>query len=163
MCVPLHRIGLMILSHLARKIGMLLLWVAPSLLAVEFRAEVVDDQHGAPLAARVCLQGADGTWHFVEAASPDQKSVRYEKISFVNAASVEMHTSVPAGPFRADLAPGRYRITVERGKEYFPLEREIIIGDTLNPEPLRLPLKRWIDMAARGWFSGDTHLHRELA
>src|SRR5207245_1628571 len=32
-----------------------------------------------------------------------------------------------------------------------------------EPAHLRLPLHRWTDMARRGWFSGDTHVHRTLA
>lgn len=164
MCALGIRIPVMTAANQARLVGALLLLAAPRLLpAVEFRAEVVDEAGGKPLAARVYLQGADDKWHFAESISPDRKSVRYEKISFANAKSVEMHTSVPAGEFRADLPPGRYHLTVERGKEYFPLEREITVGAPVSGTPLRLPLKRWIDMAARGWYSGDTHLHRELA
>lgn len=140
----------------------LLLLVPWRLAAVEFRAEVVDEATGAALAERVYLQDSAGRWHFVESVSPAQAAVRYEKVAKVNPQSVEMHTTVPAGQFRADLEPGRYQLTVERGKEYFPLEREITV-DAATTTPLRLPLKRWIDMAERGWFSGDTHLHRELA
>jgi hypothetical protein len=143
-------------------IGLLMLMTS-RVSAVAFRSEVIDEATGAPLAARVYLQGENGTWHFVESASPDQKAVRYEKVSFVNSRSVEMHTTIPAGMFHADLAPGSYRITVERGKEYFPLERQITVGDAPDAAPLKLPLRRWIDMASRGWYSGDTHLHRELA
>lgn len=164
MCAVRLRYVAMTKANQTRLITALLLMLAPSqLTAVEFRAEVVDETNGAALAARVYVQGADDKWHFVEAVSPEQRAVRYEKVSFVNPKSVEMHTSVPAGPFRADLEPGSYRITVERGKEWFPLEREITIVETTTASPLRLPLKRWIDMATRGWFSGDTHLHRELA
>lgn len=163
MCPNPVRILIMSFALRTKAVGaFFILLVSPRLPAVEFRAEVVDEATGGALAARVYLQGADAKWHFVEAAEPQPKAARYEKISFVNPKSVEMHTSVPAGVFRADLDPGRYRLTVERGKEYFPLEREIRIGDTADAMPLRLPLKRWIDLAARGWFSGDTHLHREL-
>ena len=28
---------------------------------------------------------------------------------------------------------------------------------------VELRLRRWIDMAERGWYSGDTHTHRTLA
>ena len=52
-------------------------------------------------------------------------------------------------------------MTVERGKEYSPLIRELEVGR--ESTSIELPLRRWVDMAARGWFSGDTHVHRPLA
>jgi hypothetical protein len=69
-----------------------------------------------------------------------------------------MHTTLSAHPFAVSLRPGRYVITVERGKEYHPERREITVGN----EPLRLffGLRRWIDAARLGWYSGDTHTHR---
>ena len=61
--------------------------------------------------------------------------------------SVERHSIVSPHPFRVELAPGDYRLTVEHGKEYLPLEKTIHIND----QPLRvtLPLTHWIDMSAR--------------
>src|SRR5262249_34988281 len=55
---------------------------------------------------------------------------------------------------------GKYTITVERGKEYFPLTRQIEIGD--KPVEESFKLRRWIDLPDRGWHSGDTHVHRTL-
>lgn len=75
-------------------------------------------------------------------------------------ASVEVHATVD-GTFEAMLPPGRHTITVERGKEYRTLTREVEIG--ADPVIVDLPLSRWIDMAARGWYSGETHVHRPLA
>jgi hypothetical protein len=59
-----------------------------------------------------------------------------------------------------DLPVGRYEITVERGKEYFLLTKEVTVGN--EPVRLRFPLKRWINMAEIGWYSGDTHVHRTV-
>ena len=56
------------------------------------------------------------------------------------------------------LPPGKYTITVERGKEYLPETRVVTVGK--EPVELRFKLRRWIDMAARGWYSGETHVHR---
>ncbi len=74
---------------------------------------------------------------------------------------IEMHTTLSAHPFTVRLPPGRYVITAERGKEYH-LERRVV---TVGTEPIRLAirLRRWIDMAERGWYSGDTHTHRTIA
>src|SRR5262249_35634854 len=73
---------------------------------------------------------------------------------------VEMHTTLSAHPFVAELLPGKYTLTVERGKEYLPIEREVEIGD--QAVHVVLGLKRWINMADLGWYSGDTHVHRTM-
>lgn len=51
-------------------------------------------------------------------------------------------------------------IWAERGKEYIPAEAVVTMGDT---SPVKLKLKRWINMAERGWYSGDTHSHQPLS
>jgi hypothetical protein len=70
-----------------------------------------------------------------------------------------MHTTLSAHPFVIELPPGKYALTVERGKEYFPLSRQITIGGEAVQESF--PLRRWINMPQRGWYSGDTHVHRK--
>jgi hypothetical protein len=123
--------------------------------------EVVDDATGQVIPSRVYLQREDGRWFFAETGSPQGSALRYERRNWINTNAVEYHTTLSAHSFRAELPPGRYTVTVERGKEYRPLVRPIEIG----PEPmaLRLPLHRWVDMGARGWYSGDTHVHRTAA
>lgn len=63
------------------------------------------------------------------------------------------------GEFRLDLAPGRYRLVASRGLEYAPAVREFTI--TAAPRTEHVELVRWVDMAARGWYSGDGHVHAE--
>lgn len=123
------------------------------------RGIVVDSETGQPLAARVHLQSEDGAWHFVESIGGD--SVRYDRELKHLPDSPEVHTTLSADPFAAHLAPGKYTIRVERGKEYFPIVEDFKVGN----EPLEMDfrLRRWIDMGQRGWFSGDTHVHRRIA
>jgi hypothetical protein len=122
------------------------------------RLTTVDVATGAPLPARVYVHGADGAWHFVTSDAPDGTAVRYQKQRFDT--SIEMHTTVSAHPCVVDLPPGDYTLTVERGPEYFSESRPIQVADA--PLDLQVGLRRWIDMAERGWFSGDTHVHRAL-
>lgn len=68
----------------------------------------------------------------------------------------EVHTALSAHPWKANLPPGRYRITASRGHEYRPAFAEITVPQA---EPVDLKLERWIDMASRGWYSGDVHCH----
>ena len=126
-----------------------------------FQGSVLDSESGAALAARVYLRDEGGSWHFVQSASAEGRAERYEKIARVNPRSIEMHTSVSAHPFTADLPPGRYTLEVERGKEWFPATTNFTVG--AEPVVIRVPLRRWANMAERGWFSGDTHVHRTMA
>lgn len=139
-----------------------LMFTSLTAAAAELSGEVVAAVDGQPLAARIYLQKLDnGTFHFVRSQSVTA-AVPYDRTNWINKRSVEQHTCVPAAPFvTAGLAPGRYVLTVERGQEYFPEARELTLGD--QPVHVRVPLRRWINMAERGWYSGETHIHRTLA
>ena len=71
-----------------------------------------------------------------------------------------MHTTVSADPFGLDLPDGRYTVIVERGKDYHPESRTIVISGT--PAAATIALQRWVDPAGLGWYSGETHVHRTL-
>jgi hypothetical protein len=65
------------------------------------------------------------------------------------------------GNVRLELTPGRYIYTVERGPEYRRANGTFGIapGETREQEVV---LERLVDMAAHGWYSGETHVHRSL-
>jgi len=117
-----------------------------------------DDATGQVLPARLYIRAQTGNWHFARSAESAGRAVEYRKQR--GDKSVEMHTALSAHPFIAELAAGKYTLTVEHGKEYHPAEREIDVGD--QPINVELRLKRWINMAQQGWYSGDTHVHRTL-
>ena len=121
---------------------------------VRFTGTVTDDA-GRPIPSRVYVRSGDGTWHF---PSSEGSALPYRKQRFDT--SLEMHVTLSAHPFSIDLAPGKVTVIVERGKEYRPLEETVELG-TL-PVNRTFSLERWIDMASRGWYSGDTHVHRSL-
>ena len=65
--------------------------------------------------------------------------------------------------YRADgetvrLPPGEYTMTCGRGPEYVPERRAVRIAGAGAPS-VDVTLQRWIDPAARGWYSGDHHIH----
>lgn len=119
------------------------------------QGEVVDAESGRPLPARLSIQGTNGAWHFAKSASATGSAIRYERR---NGASAEMHTTLSAHPFRVELLPGRYTFTAHLGKEYRAQRQEVEISPASNKVTLKL--QRWIDMNARGWYSGDAHNHR---
>lgn len=125
---------------------------------VELRGTIVDANTNQPLAARVYLKSDDGKWYFARSADPQGSAVEYRKER--GKQSVEMHTTLSAHPFAATVPAGKYTLTVERGKEYLP--DELLIDLTAGPKSVTVRLKRWIDMAAQGWYSGETHVHRAL-
>ncbi len=123
--------------------------------------KVLDAKTNEPLACRLYAQSLeDGRWHFATSASLAGSAVVYDK-QLRQTASVERHTTLSADGFQLDLPPGRYRIRAQRGKEYLPSEAVITVGD--GRQQVTLKLRRFENMAARGWYSGDTHVHRSLS
>src|SRR5262245_26300411 len=122
------------------------------------RGVVTDSASGKPVACRIYIQGEDGAWHFPKSEAKAGTAIEYRKQRTDNPRAVEMHTTLSAHPFTLSLAPGKYTFTVERGKEYLPETRAVTVGK--EPVELTFKLRRWIDMAARGWYSGETHVHR---
>ena len=64
--------------------------------------------------------------------------------------------------YRADgetvkLPPGPYRVEFTRGPEYLVQDERLAVGR--QPMSARFHLRRWIDPARLGWWSGDHHIH----
>ncbi len=57
------------------------------------------------------------------------------------------------------LPPGRYYVTYTRGPEYVVQYKTITIPEGVDSITIPFRLKRWINMAALGWHSGDHHVH----
>jgi hypothetical protein len=125
------------------------------------RLEVIDAEDGRPIPCRVSIRGEDGTWYFPEATTTEASAVSYRKQAIGHTDIVVMHTTLSAHPFVVRLPEGRYTLTAERGKEYHLERMPFTVRD--KPYTVVVKLKRWMNMAARGWYSGDTHTHRSLA
>ena len=120
--------------------------------------EIVDAKSGQHLPGRIYIRGEDGKWYFPKSAAAEGSAIEYRKERFKT--SVEMHTTLSPHPFSVELPPGKYSFEIEHGKEFLPVKRSVEVGD--QPQKPRFKLARWIDMAARGWYSGDTHVHRPI-
>lgn len=55
------------------------------------------------------------------------------------------------------LPPGLYSFHFSRGPESIPETREVRVGT--DPMEVTFQVKRWIDPAGLGWWSGDHHIH----
>jgi hypothetical protein len=63
-----------------------------------------------------------------------------------------------AGRVHLQLPPGRYRVRVFKGIEHRVARAEIDVRAGEEAQ-LDLPLERWIDMPAEGWYGVDDHVH----
>ena len=128
--------------------------------AAALLGEIRDADSGQLLPARLYIQSADGSkWFFAKSADAKGSAIVYDKAR--DQKSIEKHTTLSAHPFVAELPPGKYTLTVERGKEYLTATKEIELGT--QQLDVKIELKRWINMAERGWYSGDTHVHRPIS
>lgn len=62
------------------------------------------------------------------------------------------------GEFAIEVPAGRAVVHVERGKEYYRVEKRVVVPSTGKVE-VEVELERWVDMAKAGWYSGDIHCH----
>jgi hypothetical protein len=117
------------------------------------RLEVVVEEAGRPVPARVSVTAADGRGH-----APDQ-SWRH-----VDEALVPGEQRFEHGYFHADgraslsVPAGRLSVEAWRGPEYAVARAEVdaVAGRT---HPVRLAPGRLADMPARGSWGGDLHVH----
>jgi hypothetical protein len=62
------------------------------------------------------------------------------------------------GAFVIEVPVGKATIHVERGKEYRPIDKEVVVqpNQTTNVD---IPLERWVNLCKEGWYSADMHCH----
>lgn len=96
--------------------------------------------------ARVHLQDANGKFYY-----PDE-GVPYER---------DGHFTVN-GEFEIPIPAGKYSILIEKGKEYRSISGDLVIREG-EDHHVDCEIHRWINMAERGWYSGDLHIHRPIS
>lgn len=142
--------------------GTLTLWTIPTVggvpspVAVEglkyshpmghLEVTVHDGDTGAVTPARVYLRAKDG-----KSYAPLGTFARFVTVTG------EHYFHTP-GEFKVDLPPGTATIEVMKGFEYHPQKQSVDIaaGETQHVE---FKLTRLTNMAAKGWYSGDNHVH----
>lgn len=122
--------------------------------------EVLDGDTARLMPGRVYIQSETGEYFFATPAVSTGTAFIYDRHNALNENAFEMHTTLSADLFTFEAPAGSYRITAERGKEY--QSTSVLINVVDKPLNVRIKLPRWVDMADRGWYSGDTHVHRSL-
>ncbi len=64
-------------------------------------------------------------------------------------------------PFEMNLPPGEWEVVVRRGVEHAVVSDSFTLKPGEFSEKTYRP-KRWVNMAARGWYSGDDHVHCQI-
>jgi hypothetical protein len=120
---------------------------------------VLDDDTGKPVPCRVHFRSPEGipfqphghhnqvnsnldTWHIDVGGDVRLGQITYAYID---------------GECQGWLPRGEVVVDVARGFEYEPLRERVNIAP--GQRELTLRLKRWTDMNAKGWYSGDSHVH----
>lgn len=135
--------------------------VTPCSAQTEFTGTILDAEANHPVPARVYLQRlSDQRWLFVQSATDEGSALPYAEQWVPMPQSIERHTTVSAHPFKTTLEPGNYEITIERGKEYLTHTEDFTVTGESMAKTFRL--QRFINLAEKGWFSGETHVHRRL-
>lgn len=138
----------------------------------------VRDEDGAPTMAsfvihdRVDRRATDASFRSRDTLrrwGPDSWDSRFTGVYPLQARRVAMVDEYPDFYFqrqvyRADgehvlLPPGTYDISFTRGPEYLPQTRAVTIAPGEREHVEQFDLKRWIHLAALGWYSGDHHVH----
>lgn len=57
------------------------------------------------------------------------------------------------------LPPGTYNVTFTRGPEYIAQVQELVVPSDVSQHRASFHLKRWVNLAEMGWYSGDHHIH----
>ncbi len=123
------------------------------------RTAFVDEETGQQLSCRVSFSSPDGvpyqphghhnhvnsnlgTWHVDVGGDVRLGDTTYAYVD---------------GSCEGWLPRGPVSVQVSRGFEYEPLDDSVFIEP--DQRDLTIRLRRWCDPAARGWYSGDTHVH----
>jgi hypothetical protein len=122
-----------------------LLTLAPSsptaLAGGQLELTVIDRDTGKPIACRMHLKTAAG------------KPRKADKVPFYHD-----HFVVP-GKITLKLPVGQYTFEMERGPEY-PVRHGEFKIDNFADDTKKVDMGRFVDMAAKGWYSGDLYVRR---
>lgn len=127
-------------------------------------ALAVHDEYGEPTSVRFGLYDVSGRSPLPSDAAvtlnPFAAAFRqWPLISTVGSwPSPGRYISYINGVYDAAVPPGSYDLVLSKGPEYRLLHRKVDIRPG-EKTAISVQMQRWIDMPARGWYSGDDHIH----
>jgi hypothetical protein len=117
---------------------------------------VSDAATGQPTPVRVRFTDGEGQYHAPMGRLSDFATGRSQDVGGNVRLGMQPWAYVD-GAFEINLPPGTIKVEIRKGPEYRPLSQTL----QLHPGKLalRFVIERWIDLPARGWFSGDGRAH----
>jgi hypothetical protein len=123
------------------------------------RIRIIDAATRASTSATVCVNNGD--------QEPDQDPLREFSLrrSANRLKGAIRLRNVPYyfyadGACEVRVPPGPVTVEVRKGYEYRPVEMTLTVA-AKEVVDVEIPLDRAVDMAALGWYSGDTHIHMD--
>lgn len=165
--LPIHR-SLPIRFAAAGLFAFALILVAQLTRESNLRVRVLDSR-GQPTPVRVRLEDSNGVRpKALGAVAISETAIPIPKqavaVMWGQQDRAQGYALQPDGSFYADGAfdlkvpAGKYSITFSKGFEYLK-QTETLDLKSATAANREIRLKRWIDMPARGWYSGDDHIH----
>jgi len=140
-----------------RQLNLPLHLVAPARITGTLR----DDATGAPVPGRVYVRDSAGQLRYGLPHGTNDTFLNKPVLQFTfagKAVSQTMPFFYTDGRFEITVPPGRTTVTMERGYEHLPVSTNVVLAPGAVAAVTLAP-RRMIDMRARGWVSGDTHVH----
>jgi hypothetical protein len=120
------------------------------------RGTLVDAETGRSTPGRVTVRCSDGILRHARMFA-DNMTLSEKPVVF-RPAMMKLPFFYSDGTFEIDVPPGPTTLIFERGFES-PSVTENIDAAAGQTQSVTLSTRRFLDMRARGWVSGDTHIH----
>ena len=130
------------------------IWSLPAKLSVE----LVDLDMSQTVPGRVWMEGSDHQYRHAGPWANHQTFLEKPLITFPVPRSYAVPFFYANESFEAILPPGETTIHFERGFEH-PRVTETITLKPGETKTLKLTTRKFLDLQAQGWISGDTHIH----
>lgn len=112
------------------------------------RVTIYDGGTGRPTPARITGQASDGKLY-----APSSTYVFNARM----AAGLQ-RIFFTSGQYTVEVPPGKLVIEAHKGFEYWPVRQKVNIREGQTAD-VALTLKPHVDLAAKGWYNGSTHVH----
>ncbi len=121
----------------------------------------IRDERGNPTGLRLRVTNAAGEYFAPLGHLPRPDGARRSATDLIlgdgGKAPLELHALVYDGA-QVDLPPGAYTFHARKGLEYEIVNQRVEIAKA-GEQTVRLPLRKYADFEAMGWYPGDTHMH----
>jgi len=120
------------------------------------RVRVLDSSTGKPTPVRIRMVGSHGEYLAPYGHHAQVNTNWFEDYGADVVVGGRSYAYVP-GEFTTDLPVGDLYVEINKGYEYEPVRRHVIVNP--GQETLYLEVTRWKDLRRDGWVTADTHVH----